>query len=494
MSSTIELVRALVHRPRRRRRHGQRGQVLVIFAFGSIGILAVAALVFDVGQNLFERRKQQDAADAGALAGARWLTTVPCKARSNTTNCPEAVSAAMALANTHGYPASQVAINIPPTSGPFAGAGGHLQVTITSNRGSYFAGVVGIGSFKIGAAAVAANVLNYPFPYSILSLNEDACKSGWAHGNGTLTVAGDLMVNSKCNGPNGALTVNGTGATMTVNGNCATAGSISAGTGSLNCGTVETPAPVVADPLAGLAGPVIGSAAVPNPPGAMVVTGPDLASNRPPNGCPGSTSPSTAARPTGCSVSFNRDKVVWIYPGVYYGGLQIKQTSSALTVYMAPGIYYMAGGGLEIAGQPTVRTVEAATLLNPLPTTFGGGALIYNTQCIGCGGATKSIDFQNTQNVQMKGYTEEPYAGMLLWQDRHATAQPDMKISGSSTMILSGTIYVPQANFVFTGNGGTEVLNAQVICNQFEMGGNGNVSITYDPNTAIKIGAIGLVQ
>lgn len=400
----------------------------------------------------------------------------------------------MALANQHGYPASQVAINIPPTSGDFSGWPGKIQVAITSKRGSYFAGVVGIGSFGIAASAVASNVKDLPFPYSILSLNPDACKSGWAHGNGTLTVGGDLMVNSICNGPNGALTVNGTGASVTVNGNCATAGSISAGTGSLNCGSRETPAPVVADPLAGLAGPVIGSAAVPIQPAAMVVTGLDLASNRPPNGCPGSLSPSTAARPTGCSISFNRDKVVWIYPGVYYGGLQIKQSSAALTVYMAPGIYYMAGGGLEIAGQPTVRTVQAATLVNPLPTTFGGGALIYNTQCTGCGGATKSIDFQNTQNVQLKGYTEAPYAGMLLWQDRNATAQPDMKISGSSTMILSGTIYIPRGNFVFTGNGGTQVLDAQVIADQFEMGGNGNVSITYDPNNAIKLSAIGLVQ
>ncbi|MBA2720883.1 MAG: hypothetical protein H0U52_16825 [Chloroflexi bacterium] len=495
MSSTIDRIRAFFGGPRRRGRSTARGQVLVIFAFGSIGILAVAALVFDVGQNLFERRKQQDAADASALAGARWLTTAPCKTRSNMTNCTEAASAAMALANTHGYPASQVAINIPPTSGDFAGHVGKIQVAISSNRGSYFAGVVGITSFQIGASAVASNNRDYPFPYSILALNPTGCKSGWAHGNGTLTVAGDLMVNSDCDGPNGALTVDGTGASMVVNGNCATAGSISAGTGALACGSRETPAAVVADPLAGLAGPVIGSAAVPSPPAPMLVTGPDLGSNRPDRGCPGSTSPSTATTPRGCTIAFgSRGKVMWIYPGVYYGGLKITQTSGALTVYMAPGIYYMAGGGFEVAGQPTVRTVDAATLLNPLPTTFGGGALIYNTECIGCGGDTKAIDFQNTQNVQLKGYGSAPYKGMLLWQDRKATAQPALKISGSSTMILSGTIYVPKAIFVYTGKGGTEVLDAQVICDQFEMGGNGNVSVTYDPNNAIKLGAIGLVQ
>ena len=69
-----------------------------------------------------------------------------------------------------------------------------------------------------------------------------------------------------------------------------------------------------------------------------------------------------------------------------------------------------------------------------------------------------------------------------------------MAIEGSSTTILSGTIYLPKADFIFTGNGETEVLDSQVICDEFEMGGNGNVSITYDPNAAIKISAIGLVQ
>jgi Flp pilus assembly protein TadG len=463
-----------------------------VFAFGIVGILAVAALVFDVGQNLFERRKQQDAADASALAGARWLATTTCRARTALVNCPEAQAAAMALANTHGYPASQVTINIPPTSGPFAGSPGHVQVAISSNRGSYFAGVVGIAGFRIGASAVAANVDQYPFPYSLLSLNPTGCKAGWSHGNGTLTVSGDLMVDSSCSGPNGALTVNGTGSSMIVNGNCATAGTVSASTGTMTCGTTQTPAPPVADPLAGLAPPAIGSAAVPNPPAAMVVTGPHLASNTAPNGCPGSVAPSTAGSPAGCDISFNRDKVVWIYPGTYFGGLKIRQTSAALTVYMAPGIYYMAGGGFEISGQPTVRSVDAASLATPFPTVYGGGILIYNADAPGS--AIRAVDFTNTQQVQLHGITSDPYAGMLIWQSRTAATQPAMAVQGSTTMILSGTIYLPKADFIFTGNGGTEVLDAQVICDEFEMGGNGDVTITYDPDEAIKISGTGLVQ
>jgi hypothetical protein len=123
----------------------------------------------------------------------------------------------------------------------------------------------------------------------------------------------------------------------------------------MSCGTTQVPAPVVADPLAGLTGPTIGSAMVPKPPANVVVTGPDTASNKIPNGCPGSNSPSTAANPTGCTLSYNRDKVLWIYPGVYYGGLTIKQTSAVLTVYMAPGIYY----GLAVAARVVVRLGRA---------------------------------------------------------------------------------------------------------------------------------------
>jgi Flp pilus assembly protein TadG len=58
-----------------RTRGDESGQVLVIFAGGLVAIIAVAALVFDTGQSLVDRRTQQNAADAAALAGARYLPT-----------------------------------------------------------------------------------------------------------------------------------------------------------------------------------------------------------------------------------------------------------------------------------------------------------------------------------------------------------------------------------------------------------------------------------
>ena len=53
----------------------ERGQILVLFAGAIVVLLIVAALAFDVGMILVERRDQQNAADAAALAGARYVLT-----------------------------------------------------------------------------------------------------------------------------------------------------------------------------------------------------------------------------------------------------------------------------------------------------------------------------------------------------------------------------------------------------------------------------------
>ena len=51
----------------------ERGQAMVIFVLAIVGLLAFIALAVDGGNTLTERRRAQNAADAGALAGARTL-------------------------------------------------------------------------------------------------------------------------------------------------------------------------------------------------------------------------------------------------------------------------------------------------------------------------------------------------------------------------------------------------------------------------------------
>ncbi len=484
-------------------RRQERGQVLAIFAFGLVGILAIAALVFDVGQNLFERRKQQDAADSAALAGARFMTVPACRTTPNATTCAQAVSAASEIAQQHGYAPSQVTINIPPDStSQFYGEPGHLQVTLSSDRGSYFAGVLGLTGFRIATQAVAANIDRYPLPFSILSLNSGGgagCKAGHVTGNGVVDIEGDIMVSASCTNP-GALSFDGSNVVVNVTGQCGTSGMIGVGpSDTVNCGTTAEGLPPVDDPLAGLNGPAIGGSAVPNPAAGMVVSGAHAATNRPPAGCPGSTSsPPSEANPAGCDVHFNRVKTVRIYPGVYWGGLKLRETSDDLVVYMEPGIYYMAGGGFEVAGAVNLYTVD------PGGTTFAtdpdSGVMIYNTDhpdCSGGGGpCIGAIDFQNTSGgtIQLRGYHGATYEPLLFYQDRNASSQPALKLEGNTAMSLTGAIYLPKADFDYAGNSAGEVLGAQVICDTFKISGNGGLTITYDPDEAIQQSGTGLVQ
>jgi uncharacterized membrane protein len=83
-----------------KKRQQERGQVLVLFAGGVVVLLTVAALAFDVGMMLLERRDEQNAADAAALAGARYIFEPDCVAPSWT--CTEARAKATAVALENG--------------------------------------------------------------------------------------------------------------------------------------------------------------------------------------------------------------------------------------------------------------------------------------------------------------------------------------------------------------------------------------------------------
>src|SRR4051812_46260729 len=56
-----------------KRRNGERGQVLVIAALMMTALVGFTALVVDVGDAYAQRRLVQNAADAAALAGARYM-------------------------------------------------------------------------------------------------------------------------------------------------------------------------------------------------------------------------------------------------------------------------------------------------------------------------------------------------------------------------------------------------------------------------------------
>lgn len=490
-----------------------KGQVLVIFAFGLVGILAIAALVFDVGQDLVERRNQQKAADAAALAGARYLTLDTCKASYTLAACPQARQAAESLASMNGYADGtrvDVTVKIPP--GPesnFYNQPGHIQVTLTTTRPSFFGNVLGIASTRVSTIAVARNANEFSVTHSMIALEPSGCQAAKFGGNGTVTVAGSIQVDSSCAGS----AFFGAGANVTVNApGCYVVGGYQYNTKSdVDCNTatagLSPPTSGVqpaGDPLESLRGPTLagagGGAAVRVETGSGTVKDcPIYAAPFPPN----TSQAGTLENPKTCDLSA-QNSVVRMWPGVYYGGLKVQgNNSKPTTILMEPGIYYLAGGGLSISGGGvTIRTVSPGTSVE------GGGILIYNTDdpyfrtvCSngsysgpGCIGAIKTTgNAGDNVEIHLEPYEQDPYKNILIYQERNATSQPGFDISGEGRILeMSGTVYFPQANVKLAGNG--DSVTVQVIADTWDVTGNGSLNITYDADAFVKLRGTGLVQ
>ena len=184
-----------------------RGQALAIFAIALTAVLMAAALAFDTGDVLLERRDEQNAADAAAMHGARYLTT--------STGAASAAARELATENgfTHGDESKAVYVNIPPReSARWANFPGAIEVKICNTRPSIFAGIAGILDWDVCAMAVAAQFEDVAGPWSFIALHPTECKAVHLSGNGLISTQGSIQVNSDClEADSGALFRSGNG-------------------------------------------------------------------------------------------------------------------------------------------------------------------------------------------------------------------------------------------------------------------------------------------
>lgn len=136
-----------------------RGQVLVIFALGLVGLLAAAGIAVDIGRFYSERRFLQNAADAAALAAANALI------RGESNASADADARDVLARNFIGDP--NATTPSPPPATPvydsgYAGdpshlsngiiiSGGDVRVAVTNTIGYTFGRVIGLGSQPIVA-------------------------------------------------------------------------------------------------------------------------------------------------------------------------------------------------------------------------------------------------------------------------------------------------------------------------------------------------------
>ena len=119
-------------------------------------------------------------------------------------------------------------------------------------------------------------------------------------------------------------------------------------------------------------------------------------------------------------------------PGVYCGGISI--TSSG-TVTFNPGLYILNGSGFSVTGSGTIRGAGV--------TFFNTGQSGYVAGAVSTGGsATLTLSAPNSGT----------YQGMLFVQDRNLSYSGNNVISGSSTSVVTGTLYFPSTTLSFTGS------------------------------------------
>src|SRR5215211_5318784 len=141
-----------------------RGQVLIVTAFALFILMAIAALVVDLGFSWMLHRQEQNAADPASIAAARWLKDPLGVARSP---FPEAYDEACFYAQENGFfvgdtdcnnalnVTHELEVNWPPVRDPYSGHTGKVEVIISSTHPSFFAGIFGQYWSRVTTAAVA---------------------------------------------------------------------------------------------------------------------------------------------------------------------------------------------------------------------------------------------------------------------------------------------------------------------------------------------------
>ena len=494
----------------RYRSSGSQGQLLLIVAFGMITLLAIGAIVVDLGLSWMLRRHEQNAADPASIAAARYIEEGDSLATRNKMR-----TAACFYAKQNGFFTSddalcstadtQLRVEWPPVTQPFEGNMGMVEVIISENHPSFFGQFFGEPQATVTTRAIAARESTSANSNALVALDPESCKAGSLFGNGDITIApvenpetgdpysgGYVQVNSSCN-PGALDDACSSGSGAFWQGGNAGAEIIAPhiyihGTCGESGGDVTSPiteghrrAP---DPMAGLGGPR--QQVYPHGfcPVVKKIGGVDTITYE-------------ESLPTSDGCKFNRNGMTAeMLPGVYFGGWTF--SGKDVTIKLHPGIYIIAGGGIRATGDATIDTIGGD------PSTDPARLLIFSTdnttdpscspllaRCV-----QGEISLSGQGGLRMWGLDSGPWKGLLMWQDGEGSnPSAPIKITGSGEMNIAGTIYAPKALVRLEGNGvSTAILSVQIISWQWEVGGGGNLYMPYDPSQLYHFVQQGLVH
>ncbi len=179
---------------RRLRRNTESGQSIIILALSFVVLLGFSGLAIDGGILYSDRRHAQNAADAGALAGALAILQGGYP-----------VSAGFTRVADNGFDNDHVRnwVNVswPPVDGPYTGDPNYVEVNVRSKVDSVFAHFVYSGELENTVTAIAhakpATIEPFLSGDAMVGLAKTGCAVVWSHGNNDTVIDGSgIFVNS----------------------------------------------------------------------------------------------------------------------------------------------------------------------------------------------------------------------------------------------------------------------------------------------------------
>jgi len=437
----------------------ERGQAAVFMALcTSTVLLGFFALALDAGMLYRQKRLEQTAADAGALAAAAGEAS-----GINISTSAQTAATQNGLTLGSGRGQATVAASLLSSSGNT----GYVQVVVTGHTPTLFMGAFGssFNPMDISAVAQASYTISSNSCFTALSPTGSAVAgvsgaetNGSASMNWGVTVMSDIAVtnNGRISAPNCGVQACGPASAGTGQ---AAAALFAAGSGSISASTNTAPS----------WGTDNSGSTVKSTTSLRSCSGDPLASQMPTAPTPGA-----CIDPTWMSQHTAGGAAETISPGTYCNF----NTSNVSTLTMQPGLYivkttFSTNSGTRITGNEVTIYLANGVIANANNYTYvSGGATPY-----GVGNGT-------TMNIAAP--TSGTYSGIAIWDGNSSSSSPDtFTFGGGASSTFSGAIYAPNTNLVLGNGSGTSALSSAIVANTITVVGGSTVEARRPPAASI---------
>lgn len=466
----------------------EKGQALILITFAAIGLFAFAALAIDGSRAFSNKRHAQNAADTAVLTAA--LASVRCAPPSCNPADPvarfaAAETAARARATGNGFtdngdtiivdvdlcsntsdinPVTHATIPDTPCEGVEPGKEAeYMRVKIISSIPSTFGRVIGRQNLTSAAEAIArvqgsSSTASSP-GNAVVALRKSGCGlCGTGVGRLVVNGSGIFSNSSGATQPGCSINITGTGYYQSEQG-------FTMATGGALC-----------KPNGGLA-PVIGNTQYATQLSTTYnIPAPNIACSN--NAPPINGSTVSPGRYTG-TLTLNSQSTYTLQPGNYCleNGLII---NGGINVNASGVNFIITGGEFATIGHANL------TCNNTMFYVAGGtGVHLNGTGSTNCTGATfymqtGNLTWNGTSTQVLRAPTAGTYKGLLIYIPEGNGSE--LKINGTSSNDLVGSVIAPGSHVVLSGVSGSSGYNTQIIGSYIDILGTSNTVINYDPN------------